>query len=112
MTLIITETHLDKNILNKQIHIDNYKLVRRDRTSGSGGGCIFYVADYVNIQHLKHLYVNDVEAKVNTGKTTLVMGAVYRSQSDNGFFTSFLQPLEKIWLKYQNIIVLGDLNCM
>lgn len=28
--LAITETFLDKNILDKQLHVDNYKIVRRD----------------------------------------------------------------------------------
>lgn len=38
--LAITETFLDESISNEQLHVDNYKIVRRDRNTGQdGGGC-------------------------------------------------------------------------
>lgn len=49
--------------------------------------------------------------KVNTGQTSIMLGVVYRPSYVNEFFINFVQPLEKIWLKYQNIVVLGDFNC-
>ena len=86
--LAITETFLDST----QLNINNYRLIRRDRPNGSGGGCMFYVADHLNVQHQKCLDVNQVEAlwiKVNTGRTMILMGVVYRPPNDNEFFTNF-----------------------
>ena len=46
--LAITETHLNQKISNKQLEIDNYKIVRRDRNSGAaGGGCLVYINNHI-----------------------------------------------------------------
>ena len=43
--LSITETFFDENISDKQLHVDNYKIVRRDRNRGQdGGGRLIYIA--------------------------------------------------------------------
>ena len=51
--LSITESHLDEKIANQQLNIENYKLARRDRETGPGGGCIVYVADHIFFNRLK-----------------------------------------------------------
>ena len=41
--LAITETHLSSKISNSQLEIENYKMVRRDRSlEMAGGGCLVF----------------------------------------------------------------------
>ena len=112
--LAITESHLDKNIGNKQLFIDNYRLMRRDRMNGKkGGGCIVYVANYLAAIQIRHLENSELEAiwiKLHTNKTSSVIGLVYRAPNDAGFFDEFSKQLERCWLKYKNLIIIGDFN--
>ena len=58
----ITETFLDESISDKQLHVENYKFVRRDRNTGQdGGGCLIYIASHICYSRLKSLESPDVE---------------------------------------------------
>ena len=42
----ITESHLDKDVMNEDIFVDGYKVARSDRNNGKkGGGCAIYFSD-------------------------------------------------------------------
>ena len=79
--LAITESHLDKSVENKQLYIDNYRLMRRDRINGKKGqGCIVYVANYLAAIQLRHLENPALEAiwiKLHTKITPAAIGLVY-----------------------------------
>ena len=61
--LAITETYLDKKIDNRRLEIENYKIIRRDRTTGQvGGRCLIYISDnYVCSSRLKSLETANIE---------------------------------------------------
>ena len=103
--LSITESHLNEKISNKQLNIANYKIVRKDRNNGSGGGCIAYV---LNCLRLKSLETRDIEGIYNS--TSNVLGTVYRAPSNSNFLDSFHTVLGKLWSKYRNVVIVGDLN--
>lgn len=113
--LAITETYLDKKIDNKQLEIENYKIIRRDRSTGQvGGGCLIYISDNICSSRLKSLETEDIEGiwlKISTRKTSFILGNIYRPPSDLNFFSHFEKVLEKVWMKDNNIMIVGDLNC-
>ena len=114
-TLAITETYLDKKIDNKQLEIENYKIFRRDRMTGQvSGGCLIYISDHVCSSHLKCLEtvkIGGIWLTISSGKTSLILENIYRALSDLNFFSHFGTVLEEAWIKYKNIMIVGDLNC-
>ena len=112
--LAITETHLNHKISDNQLQINNYKMVRRDRSRGTvGGGCLVYVANRLCFTRLRTLELADIKGiwlKIMFEVAAFIVGTIYRPPSDTDFFESFYVTLEKVWLKYRNVIVIGDLN--
>ena len=61
--LEVCETHLSSTFSNRQIQINGYRTIRRDRLNGrEGGGCVVYVSKEVTAVHLKHLEHDGIEA--------------------------------------------------
>ena len=64
----ICETFLNKNVDDKTINIDNYKIERKDRENCNmldktqGGGIIIYIADHVNYVRRKDLETPTIES--------------------------------------------------
>lgn len=109
--LAITETHLDKTVLDTVLNIDGMKLLRLDR---KGGGCALYFAEYLHAIHRKDLFIEGLEAiwlQVKTSSTLAIFSVIYRPPDDNLFFERINTPLEKAWLRSENIFTLGDFNC-
>ena len=73
--IAITETYLDKKIDNRQLVIENYKIIRGDRATGQvGGGCLIYISDNVSSSRLKYLETANIKGiwfKISTGKKLL-----------------------------------------
>ena len=113
--LAITETHLNQKISNKQLEIDNYKIVRRDRNSGAAGeGCLVYINNHICSSRLKSLEVLEIEGiwlKISINSTVFIVGTIYRPPDDNEFFGHFRQMLERVWMKHRNVMIVGDFNC-
>ena len=113
--LAITETHLDSKIPNRQLEIENYKIARRDRDAGTlGGGCLVYIANHICSTRMKSLESPPIEGiwlKVNINSTQFIIGTIYRPPSSIDFFNSFHKTLEKVWLRFTNVLIVGDLNC-
>lgn len=111
----ISETWLSNNIPSHTVDIQGYKLFRRDR-DGRGGGVAFYVKsnfhvklDQTNFEfrELEHLFL-----EIKIGKLILALGVLYRPP----VFTArtsvdcFDDILSTITARYDNIILLGDVN--
>ena len=114
--LAVTETHLDSKISNKQIAVDNYKIFRSDRSTGAGGGgCLIYLGNHVCCSRLNCLEDSDVEGlwvKITANSSVFVFGTFYyRPPSDNMSLEHFSQMLEKVWMKYKSVVLVGDFNC-
>jgi hypothetical protein len=58
--LSITGSHLEAKISNQQLNIANYKIARKDRDNGLGGGCVVYVSNNMSsatlINELSHTH--------------------------------------------------------
>ena len=112
--LAITETHLDGTVLDTALNIDGMKLLRLDRKGRKGGGCALYFAEHLHAIHRKDLFIEGLEAiwlQVKTSSTLALFSVIYRTPDDNLFFERINTPLEKAWLRSENIFLLGDFNC-
>ena len=111
----ITETHLKSEIADGEIEIENYNFIRRDRPERQGGGCIIYYRKSLKIIHRLHLEEDKVEGicmQVKAGAMDTMLRIIYRPPNQtNGFFSAFPQLLEKAWMKFSNIVLLGEFNC-
>ena len=58
--LAINETRLDDSILDREVHILGYDIIRRDRNKNGGGVC-FYVRSTINYSLRLDLSVNQLE---------------------------------------------------
>ena len=43
--------------------------------------------------------------------SAFIVDTIYRSPSDSAFFNHFELVLEKVWAKFKNVVIMGDLNC-
>ena len=58
----LIETFLNAEILDNDIQIPNYNIIRRDRNNRKGGGILIYIKDNIPFQHRLDLNVNFLES--------------------------------------------------
>ena len=113
--LAITETHLDKSVLDMELQIDGMKVLRLDRRERKGGGCVIYYAEYLKATHRKDLARSGLEAiwlQVQFPCTSVLLSVIYRPpDAPRASYDLIAEALEKAWLKTTNIVLLGDFNC-
>lgn len=115
--LALTETWLTHVVDDNELHINNFKLVRRDRGYGRGGGILLYIRSSLQYRILTDIHVTDcteqiwVEFRAKGVRT--VLGIFYRPP---GFahFSHFLEEFEynisEQLLQCDNLLCLGDFN--
>ena len=109
----IVETWLDENILESEISVDNYSVVRLDRNRH--GGCIvMYIRDCL------HCSVLNVDTQglelaivtVTSNSFRICIGLLYRPPSSSVFVLdnlfSVLESLEPSY--FSNFVLIGDFN--
>ena len=106
--------YLDRNISNKQLEIDHYKILHRDRNTGSiGGGCLVYLAHHTCFSCFKSPGSSDIEGiwlKIMLNLTNLALGIVYRHHLILHSLSALILMFERVWLKYRYVMIDGDLN--
>ena len=109
-----TETHLNSEIVDGEIDIEDYNLIQRDRAGRQGGGCVIYYRKSLKAIHQPDLEDEQVEGicmQVKADSRDILVGTIYRPPNQNSeFFTAFPKLMENIWTKFSNIVLLGDLN--
>ena len=102
----VTETHLTSEIVDGEINIEDYSLVRRDRPGRQGGGCTIHYRKSLKVIHRPDLEDDKVEAifmQVKAGSRDTMIGIIYRPPNQNSeFFTVFPKLLENVWLKFKS----------
>ncbi|CAG2237113.1 unnamed protein product [Mytilus edulis] len=112
--LIIAETKIDQSFPDAQFRVDNYHFWRKDRNA-HGGGIVMYIRSDLPCDRKQNMECEIIESiaaeLVVNGKKWLISG-MYRPQtiSDNDFINDFTKTHDKISVKYDNMIFLGDLN--
>ena len=114
--LAVTETHLHEKIKDDDLHIDNYCIGRHDRQNSDncwGGSLIYFRQEIDGFEREDLKRKSDIEAswiEITVSSQKLLIGSVYRQPHDLNFYGNFQKALEQIWMKRNNILILGDLN--
>jgi hypothetical protein len=111
--LAISETWLNPTVLDSEITINGYNLVRKDRGSRGGGVCI-YTKDNLQTNPRTDITGSNIESvwtEIHLPKTKpILVGACYRPPKQSDFLTVFEEEiLSKLNPDYDTVI-LGDFN--
>ena len=86
------DNNIDNNITNLDMHINNYSLIRSDRSRKGGGVCI-YVKNSITFSEQKDLIKDNVQSvfvKIHQpSSASFIVGTIYRPPSAS--VDSFLQ---------------------
>ena len=119
LIMSFTESHLNENILDAEISIDNYSLFRGDRSEGvKKGGVLLYVRNDIakSARTLCHGSIGLIEyICVYIKEKNLLTITVYRSpQSKLNDFKTVIEIIDKsiesLAPNYPDIIINGDFN--
>ena len=113
--LAINETKLNSIVTDEQIRLTGYNVIRNDRDEFGGGVCIF-VRSSINYKIIKdfadeNLELIALEIKKPNSRPFLVATWYRPPKSPVCIFDSFEQFIQKIDKTYEDIYILGDMNC-
>ena len=112
--LIITETHLKPEVLDAEIHIQNYEVYRSDRADREKGGTAIYVHDSIVVNKVETFSDTFCQAVLiyNQEQNLVLIGAYRPPDTPEDSFINLLNKLESFCKEFQNpdIYLLGDLN--
>ena len=108
----ISESKLDASVLEQEISIDNYKILRCDRNR-HGGGVACYIRNDLNYNilsvfpcEIKNIFF---EILLPNSKPVIV-GTIYRPPSQNNFLELLNSNMNKMNSVDNEIYILGDFN--
>ena len=112
--LTIAETKLDESFNSAQFQIENFHLWRADRTA-NGGGLLTYIKSDIPSDRKHKLECKIIESiftEIVVNNEKWIICGLYRppSMSDKEFSNDFIQTFDQLSVKYDNILILGDLN--
>ena len=112
--LAVTESHLNAEIDDREISINGYKIIRKDRPNGSPwGGCALYHKENLEV-HIIHKFMSDdieaIWAELILNSQRLLIGCLYRPPDDSSFFDKFDEILGKVQMTRKNLVIVGDFN--
>ena len=112
--LIIAETKIDDSFNDNLFQAEGYKMERRDRTA-HGGGLMAHIRADLPFKRRKDLESDEVESicfELSMKKRKWGIIGAYRqpSMKNQTFETDITKCLDKMFIHYENIICLGDLN--
>ena len=108
--IAVTESWANINIQDKEIEIDGYSILRRDRLVSRGGGLLLYIKDNIRHEQLStHSDIESIWCKLYSGKTEMRLGLYYRPPNSDGSY------LEKMCCEIKSLcknhtLVMGDFN--
>ena len=112
--LCITESHLNSNISDAEIRINNFGIFRSDRNTGKkiGGSCI-YVHNTINAEMVETFTAPDSLAiNISLKALSFKLACVYRSQNLTDIEQkNLVQEISSLKVNTTDIIkILGDFN--
>ena len=113
---VIAETKLDESFPSNQFKIDDYEIRNRKDRNKNGGGLIEYVRKGVICRETNKFCLINHESVCSEltirNKKWLIL-SVYRPPKNSNlksFFEELISTLNKVFSKYENVIVMGDIN--
>ena len=113
--LSLNETWLDDSILDQEIEINGYRIVRKDRNR-HGGGVLVYLRNNLHYHVLKHSSLEHLEAipliiSPDHSKAFIFMTWYRPPNSPICLFDYYEQLVSFIDSLGRNVIIMGDVNC-
>ena len=108
----ISESKLDSTVLDQEIYIDNYEILRFDRNRhGEGVACyirsdISYKLNYLLPNEIKNITFDILMPYTKP----ITVGIIYRPPNQSKFLDIFEENLPKINASYREIYSLSDFN--
>ena len=118
--LVLAETKLDDQFFKTQFYLNQYYEPTRKDYSKTSGGLIEYVRNGIIRKRLPEFELKNFESitsELTINKEKWLILSFYRTERNenrlsniNKFFLELSQILDKIINKYDNIILMGDIN--
>lgn len=112
--LILTESHLQTDILDAEIQIKNYSLHRADRVNRRGGGTAIYTHDSIVISNIETFSDKHCQAVLiyNEPNNLIIIGAYRPPDTSLDSFKNLMTKIQNFINKYNkpDVYLLGDLN--
>lgn len=113
----ISETWLTPYISSEAVKVNGYSFVRCDRIGRRGGGVGIYISEKFNYVILKSLSFYEssnncfelILVEILSYDSKIIVGVLYVSPSSH--ISSIENYLSEISVQYDDIILMGDLNC-
>ena len=112
----ISETKLSSEFPDVQFQIDGYQFppLRKDRDKHGGGLMVFVKNDIIAkcLTELEPKYIECICAELNISKENWIIFVVYRppEYSLSEFFEKLSEVVDLAITKYENVVILGDIN--
>ena len=113
--LALSETKLDSSYKDACFNIKHYSLYRQDKRSNSGGLIIYVKKDIPSTQGPVNLCSEELECmsvELNCKGNKILVINMYKNpkMSPTRFHSEFTKLTENVLNKYENVIIIGDLN--
>ena len=114
--LVIQETKLDETFPERAFMIPGYKKPYRKDRNSHGGGIMVFIRDDIPSREVPQIQgFSDLEGmfvEINLRKSKWLLFATYKppSFSKNNYFSLVNKALDAYGSKFENIILMGDLN--
>ena len=114
---LVSESKLNDTFPIGQFLIDGFHMpFRRDRTD-KGGGLLLYLQEHIPCKQLQvtlesHIEAIFVEINLKKRKWLLICGYNPAKNNISTFLSIIENKLNELCKKYENIIMMGDLNCV
>jgi exonuclease III len=112
--IIVGEIKLDETFRNGEFPVDNFHLWRADRTANGGGLLVYIRSDLACMRKnkLECEHIESIFTEISFKDKKWLICGLYRPPSlcDNIFIEDFIKTFDNISTKYDNIIIIGDLN--
>ena len=109
----ITETKLDNSVLDAEIKIDGYDLMRWDRNR-HGGGIACYVKNGIQFNRKDDIFSDGIENIffdiIFPNSQSITVGLVYRPPNQHSFLDDFQKEFYKLNTTKHEVYILGDFN--
>ena len=107
----ITETWLNNDILDKELHVINYNIIRKDRHDyKKGGGVMLLTKQGIGVEELtSNENVESIWCKIGTVSDNICLGLCYRPPNSNNEYNSLLCDEIKQFTS-KNSVIIRDFN--
>jgi hypothetical protein len=113
--ICLSETRQTKDILDQELVIDNYELIRCDSNNRRTGGCVIYVKNNIQYNLIKNVNIDQcwiLIIKITNGFKKGIYGVIYKSpkQKKKKFIKIIDDTFENIIEDSNFNLICGDFN--